>query len=545
MKKSIFGFCKKTLCVILSVVMLLTVAPAASLLGLRDWLGEMQLFASAADNSGECGDNLEWSFNTDTNVLTISGTGDMYDGFVEDYEYTIGPGAGYGCFSCVDSWRRLPMEGIEIEDGVTSIGECAFYDCCMKSISIPNSVGSIGNYAFDSCDWLADVDYQGAQEQWNAISIGFNNTPLTNATLHCLTVVDSGNCGKNGDNVTWSLDSNGILTISGTGAMADYASYPHAPWYSYRSSITSAVIESGVTSIGNYAFYFCDALESVTIGNSVTSIGDDAFYYCTALQSVTIPNSVTSIGNYAFRLCTALESVSIPNSVTSIGKYAFSDCAALESVTIPNGVTSIGNYAFYNCAALTELTIGEGVTSIGDRAFRSCTALESVTIPNSVTSIGSLAFVECTALQSITVDADNPSYASDESGCLFNKDKTTLIQYPIGNARTSFTIPNSVTSIGNSAFEYCTALQSVTIPNSVTSIGDSAFYYCRALQSITIPNSVTSIGDRAFYICDALESVTIPNSVTSNRRSGVLYLRRAGKRHDTEQRNEHRQASVQ
>jgi len=251
-------------------------------------------------------------------------------------------------------------------------------------------------------------------------------------------------------------------------------------------------------------------------GNIFTSIGDSAFASCTSLTSITIPSSVTSIGGSAFYVCTSLTSVTIPDSVTSIGWYAFYDCTSLTSVTIGNSVTSIGNYAFYRCTSLT-----------------------SITIPNSVTSIGGGAFIGCTSLTAINVDAGNSAYSSQD-GVLYNKNKTTLSQYPRGKTETTFTIPNGVTSIRYDAFASCTSLTSITIPNSVTSIGNEAFYDCTSLTSvtftaaskitsieertfrnctnltsITIPDSVTSIGNEAFYDCTSLTSVTIPNSVTS------------------------------
>ena len=320
----------------------------------------------------------------------------------------------------------------------------------------------------------------------------------------------SGTCGNN---VTWTL-SNGTLTISGTGAMAYYSSYPDVPWHDYRSSIQSVIIRDGVTSIGDRAFYACNSLTSVTIGNSVTSIGYNAFYYCDSLTSVTIPNSVTSIGLGAFARCSSLAFVTIPNSVTSIGESAFYNCSSLPSVTIPNSVRSIGDYAFNGCKSLTSVTIPNSVTSIGEGAFGNCKSLTSVTIPNSVTSIGSSAFECCSSLTSINVDANNANYCSID-GVLFSKDKTTLIQYPAGNTRIEYIIPNSVTSIGVGAFGDCYSLTSVTIPNSVTSIGKGAFGDCYSLTSITIPNSVTSIEIYTFSCCKSLTSVTIPNSVTS------------------------------
>ena len=322
----------------------------------------------------------------------------------------------------------------------------------------------------------------------------------------------SGTCG---DNLTWDL-TDGVLTISGTGAMTNY-SYDYAPWFLSSSSIQTVIISDGCTSIGSSAFSYCSSLTSVTIPNSVTSIRSYAFEGCTGLTSVTIPNSVTSIGSYAFEGCTGLTSVTIPNSVTSIGSYAFNgvpnivyngtatgspwgarsvngyvdgylvyadaskisllacSTAAQGEIEIPNSVTSIGQGAFSGCSGLTSVTIGNSVTSIGNRAFEYCSSLTSVTIGNSVTSIGGSAFSYCSSL-------------------------------------TSVTIPNSVTSIGSSAFSYCSSLTSVTIPNSVTSIGQSAFRGCSSLTSVAIPNSVTSIGNRAFY--------NVPNIVYDGSATG-------------------------
>ena len=275
--------------------------------------------------------------------------------------------------------------------------------------------------------------------------------------------VFSGYCG---DNLTYNLDTDsGVLTISGTGEMYDYSSSTYAPWYSNRSSVKTVEIKSGITSIGDYAFFNCDSLTSITIPNSVTSIGDWAFSHCDSLTSITISNSVTSIGDYAFWYCYSLTSITIPNSVTSIGGSAFSQCYSLTSITIPNSVISIGDYAFYNCDSLTR----------------------------------------------IDVDDSNQNYSSQD-GVLFNKDKTVLIQYPIGNTRTSYTIPNSVTYIGVEAFENCDSLTSITIPNSVTYIGVEAFENCDSLTSIIIPNSVTSIGDYAFYGCNSLSDVYYSDS---------------------------------
>ena len=221
--------------------------------------------------------------------------------------------------------------------------------------------------------------------------------------------------------------------------------------------------------------------------------------------------------------------------VTSIGDNSFRSCSTLESVTISNSIINLGDYAFYDCVSLESITIPNGVTSIGYSAFFSCDSLESITIPDSVTNIEYAAFGNCWTLESIAVDANN-QYYSDIDGVLFNKEQTTLIQYPVYKTQTTYVIPDNVTSIGDDAFAFCNsseitipdsvtsigdgafcgaALKSITIPDSVTSIGDWAFWYCSALESITIPNSVTGIGYAAFAFCNSLESITIPDSVIS------------------------------
>ena len=276
----------------------------------------------------------------------------------------------------------------------------------------------------------------------------------------------SGNCGDSGSNVTWSLDDNGTLTISGSGKIEDCRSDIDQPWYSNRSDITSVVIEPGVTSIGSQAFYECSNLTSITI----------------------------------------------PSGLTSIGEQAFGNCTGLTSITIPSGFISIGDYAFWNCTGLTSITIQNGVTSIGTGAFWNCTGLTSITIPSSVTSIGVNVFYNCTGLTDITVDSNNSSFCS-ESGVLFNKDKTTLIYYPLGKNDSSYTIPDGVTVIEQYAF-YCNSkLTSVTIPSGVTSIGEMAFRECSGLTSVIVPSSVTSIEYNAFWCCFNL-IIYIPGGIT-------------------------------
>ncbi len=253
--------------------------------------------------------------------------------------------------------------------------------------------------------------------------------------------------GTEGD-LTWNYnETTKTLTISGTGDMPDYDSSDPA-WYTYNSDtdstdylfeIKNLVIENGVTSIGDWAFYECSALTSVTIPSSVTSIGIGAFEKCTALKSVTIPDSVTNIGSQAFNECSALTSVTIPSSVTIIDHSTFAFCTALTSVTIPDSVTSIDDSAFLSCTALKSVTIPSSVTSIGANAFYNCSALTSVTIPDSVTSFGKWAFHSCSALTEVNYTGSEEQWSN------------------IRNIKNAF--PNGVTI----NYNYVAAPQNVTV----------------------------------------------------------------------------------
>ena len=372
---------------------------------------------------GACGENVDWVM-TAGGTLTISGTGAM-----ADCEWNSAP------------WARACSEitSIVIGDGVTSIGNNAFQYCSsLTGAAIPGSVTAIGSSVFYGCDALTDIYYGGYGIDWLATA-GHSDVPNGTAVHFKDDLYGKGACGEN---VNWVMTADGMLTISGTGAMTDCDSFGDpAPWKICRQYIKSAVIGSGVTSIGKYAFYCCEALTSVTIPDTVTVIGDGAFRGCSRLSGMTIPDTLTGIGSYAFYNCSSLPSVTIPDGVTTISESAFEGCSRLSSVTIPDSVTSIGKSAFRDCCKLTGLTIPDNVTSIGDHAFNGCNGLTSVTIPASVTRISAGMFYNCWALSNVT-------------------------------------IPNGVTSIGDSAFGNCTDLSSVTIPDSVTTIGRDAFYYC-------------------------------------------------------------------
>ena len=305
----------------------------------------------------------------------------------------------------------------------------------------------------------------------------FTALPLGALSVSAATSGTTGSC-------TWTLNGT-VLTISGNGAMEDR--YNYKPW---GSSITSVVIEDGVTTIGAQAFYYCTRLTTVVIGDDVTVIGDKAFYYCYNLTSLTIGDSVATIGDEAFYYCDELTSLSLPDSVITIGYSAFSKCYGLTEVTIPDSVTTIGDSAFYNCENLQTVTIGAGVSDIGVGAFSYCPLLTA-----------------------IDADEDNPYYTSVD-GVLFNKDMTTIVDCPESKSGV-YRIPDGVTTIGNNVFFHCANLTEVVIPQSVTAIGIGAFHSCTSLTAVNIPDGVTSIEDSTFGWCEKLSSITIPNRVTA------------------------------
>ena len=342
-------------------------------------------------------------------------------------------------------------------------------------------------------------------------------------------IVDSGTCG---DDLTWTLDDAGTLTISGTGVMRNYSnSSDNRSLFYDNDSIISVVIEDGVTYIGEYAFYDCDALTNITLPDSLVSIGDRAFYDCDALTSISLSDSVTSIGEYAFSYCYALTSITLPDSLVSIGDRAFYDCAALDSVYISdlaaylniNFSSSNANPMYYadklylnNKRVSGELVIPDGVTKIPAYAFEGCDGITSVSIPASVTTMEYRAFYNCPELKDVYISDLSQwcgiSFGNTSSNPLFYAENLYLNGEPVTG---DIAFPDDITSIGSCAFYNYDKLTRVTIPENITAVGSYAFSSCDALTDVKIGNGVASIGENTFYNCGALTTVTIGNGIAS------------------------------
>ena len=384
-------------------------------------------YAGSIGEYMNCGADVMAVYDAASHTLTICGKGAMTD-----------------FASAADQpWKSLQgqLQTVCFEPFITAIGANAFSGCsALTAANIEGTGVTIADGAFDG------------NATGRRIFVPVSAIAGYGESSHAADIYATGQCGAEGSDISWELNAKTMaLSISGTGAMADYASYSSVPWYSVRGKITSVTIAEGVTSVGSYAFYSCSNLANVNIPATVTSVGDQAFRGCSALTDITLPAGLTSIGSFAFSGCNGLTTVTIPDGVTEISNYAFADCAALTTISIPAGVTSIGISAFANCAALTSIDIPAGVTTINSNLFNGCTSLTAITIPDGVTSINSSAFHSCSKLESIT-------------------------------------LPASVTSVYNYAFLECSMLAEVNIfAVSLQTYGYNAFMNTHADLKIYVP----------------------------------------------------------
>lgn len=449
---------------------------------------------------GQCGDNVNWIFDPAAGEVTITGTGPMTD----YYNQSSSPFQG-----------RSDITSVKLGEGVTGIGQYAFYGCNnLSAITIPAGVSSVGTQAFYYCWKLVDVTVLGKTTSFtsNAFSTGdyhptfhvyHNSRAHTYASGKDGFIVDFldiiGECGAQGDNVTYSLDTlTGVVTFSGTGAMRNYDGETNlSPFYG-NEAVTAAVFNSGITTIGDFLFYWqCPNLASVTLSDTITSIGEAALY-ATALTEISIPDSVTRIEMYAFRFCRKLESVTIPKSVTFIGREAFQYCSELMNVTILNPNTDIRQIAFNNVPGTIH-----GWTPSTAKTYAE---------ENNMTfeSLGDL-LGQCGDNVYCAFDPVTGVLTASGTGEMRNFGSGYSPTYNLRSLLISAVIEDGVTTIGQNFFYDCANLSSVSIPNSVYTIRQGAFDGCTSLTGVTIPNSVDSIYYQTFRNCTSLTGVTILN----------------------------------
>ena len=321
---------------------------------------------------------------------------------------------------------------------------------------------------------------------------------------------------SNGD---WTYDTTANTLTQGSVALTVTANGTQLTIKEYQNFTGTALDLTGditdadrtaypITKIGDNAFCNSSSLQSITLPDSLTEIGGSAFVECTSLESITLPDGLTEIREGTFKDCTSLESITLPDSLTEIRNETFVSCTSLQSITLPDSLTKIGVGAFAECTALESITLPNSLTEIGGSAFYNCSSLKSITLPDSLTEIGNNAFGSCGSLTEFKVTDGNPQYLVVD-GILFNKDKTTLVLYPAGKLVDFYQVPNSVTAIGNYAFEGCEKLTSITLPNGLTKVGIGAFKSCASLKEIILPDSVTEIGQFSFFDCSSLETVAM------------------------------------
>ena len=407
---------------------------------------------------------------TDSSHTFIADGEELTNLVVPEGVTSIGERAFYGCSGLTE----LDLSNCT---SLTSIGSSAFYGCSgLTSITLPSSLTSIGFNAFRDCSGLETLEYKGTVEQW--LSIEFDSD--------------------------WMTDSSHTFIADG-------------------EELTNLVVPEGVTSIGERAFYGCSGLTELDLSNctSLTSIESYAFYGCNGLTSIILPSSLTNIGDYAFSYCLGLNTLEYKGTLEqwlsiNFGSSWMGDTShtfivngeELTNLVVPEGVTSIGDYAFYGCSGLTELDLSNctSLTSIESYAFWCCSGLTSIDLPSSLTSIGNYAFNGCRGLTSITL----PSSLEAIGGSAFS-DCRGLTEVDLSNC-------TSLTSIESYAFYGCSGLTSITLPSSLKNIGEYAFQDCTSLTKVDLSNciSLEGIGDNAFEGCSGLTSVTINQYVFEN-----------------------------
>ena len=448
----------------------------------------------------------------------------------------------------------MALQNVVLPEGLTTLKDRAFYYAQQANLTIPASVTEIGTDALSnvSIAYLAvtdrDFNLDFSSNTIAHLDFKSNQAILTNKGYFKGTEVAE---------LTLPTDATVLPEVTVTGMSSftvptNVTEIPASFFYDC-SSLKTVKLSSKLTKIGDYAFYNT-GLTSLTIPASVKEIGANAFY-SSDISSLIVEPGLTTMGEKAFQNCTNLTTVSLPSTLTSIPYYAFYNCSKLANVSLAEGLTSIGQYAFGTCSKIASITVPEGVTSIGASAFSGCTSLTYIKLPTTLTTIGSSIF-QSTGLKNVVIPPNvtkptgtssslNPLYSISslkmllpstwssmsseftnaifydgnempekaDDGLYYLNNRTKLVMAPVALSG-AFTIPSTVTEIGESAFKGCYSLTSVTIPSGIKNVPNNAFRACTKLTEVKIPTSVTTINDYAFYGCSALTTADLPNGLT-------------------------------
>ena len=484
--------------------------------------------------SGYCGDGVHYSITND-GTMTLTGNGKVYN---RGHSYDVIPYCDAYAFF-VDKIvidgnieigayafdRFFRLKEISIPEGTETIGENAFYECkSLVSIDIPESVKRIDNSAFlysgiynDKNNWENGLLYYG-----DALLAGDADLVPQEVVIKDGTRIIADDVFDDCTQITRVEipDSVKCIEYSPFYRCESLKSVKAAAEILRKGIMRNSIEEIEITGgeISSRAFSGLTNLRTVKINDGITEIGYCAFYNCTALTSVSLPDSLTMIAASAFEGCSSLTSISLPDGITEIGYCAFYNCTALASVSLPDGLTMIAASAFECCSSLTSISLPDSITEIYSGAFNrtaltsirfpagmeyveyisNCASLETIELPENLSEIVRGDFVtNCPNLKEIKISRSNKNFSTVD-GVLFNKEKTVLLNCPNGKVG-SYIIPDSVTTIGESAFKDCTNLTSITIPESVTAICDSAFENCTGLSSIPVSGNIEKIGSNVFY----------------------------------------------
>ncbi len=481
--------------------------------------------------SGSCGangSNVKYKLYKD-GTLVLTGSGKMKN------------------YSNNSPFTSKNIKTIEVGDGITSIGECAFYDCDqLESVQLPDSITTIGEWAFYLCESLSEVNFPKGLKSIGEIAfagcaVKYVTVPKSLTDIHSRAFegCDIISYSVDKGNTVYSSDDNGILFNKNKSELIAYPSFRTASEYT---------IPGGVTSIAPYAFSCAEFLEKITISESVTDIGKYAFSSMRQITSVTIPGSVRNLQSYSFAWCYNLKEITICEGVKTIGSEAFYYDIALTEIKIPDSVTTVSDSAFSGCTGLKRVTLGKNVSSLGRNIFSECRNLTSIsvsssnksyasrsgilydklltniiyipsgiegaiTIPSSVSEFPLTLFEANPKITAINIESGHPKYSSAD-GIVYSTDGSTLILCPKGKTG-EVKILSSVKVISDNAFKGCANITEVTIPYGVTEIGDYAFLGCTGLTSVELPDSVTKLGESAFAACSSLQYAKLSKNIST------------------------------